>query len=189
MKKKARKPVRSAKGRERAAEGELALKFEPRGPDPARISTVSRALADHPAVQEFLAKTRNRLLTFELVEPEPEAKSARPSPPPHLFRATFYDYTNNRTIFVDGDLNQPKRVKVSESSFQPLPGSGEFEAAVKILEKDENFGKAILERQLQPSPAMPPIIEIESPDGRSERTISVGLLPPQPGGRHWVGGG
>src|SRR2546422_3029016 len=175
MKKKARKPVRSAKGRERAAEGELALKFEPRGPDPARISTVSRALADHPAVQEFLAKTRNRLLTFELVEPEPEAKSARPSPPPHLFRATFYDYTNNRTIFVDGDLDQPKRVKVSESGYQPLPSNEEFEEAVKILLRDANFGEALRGQKLQPSPAMPPIIDVESAHGRSERTIGIGL--------------
>src|SRR2546426_551292 len=188
MKKKARKPVRSAKGRERAAEGELALKFEPRGPDPARISTVSRALADHPAVQEFLAKTRNRLLTFELVEPEPEAKSARPSPPPHLFRATFYDYTNNRTIFVDGDLNQPKRVKVSESSFQPLPSNEEFDAAVKLLLKDPNFGPTIRENQHQPYRAMPPIVEVESPDGRLERTIAVGLLPVKPGIPHEIVG-
>src|SRR5260370_36233537 len=111
---------------------------------------------------------------------EVEGKPAQPSPPPNLYRATFYDYTNNRTILVDGSLDRLKRVKVSESGFQPLPSSGEFEAAVKILEKDENFGKAILEQQLQPSPAMPPIIEIESPEGRSERTISVGVLPLQP---------
>src|SRR5437660_10681764 len=148
MKKKSKAP-QPRKGRT-GQEDELKLKIEPRGPDQNRIDRVARALADHPSVQKFLGKTRNRMLSFELIEPEVETKPARPSPPPTLYRATFYDYTNNRTILVDGDLAQPKRIKVSESGFQPLPSSGEFEAAVKILEKDETFGKAIRERQLQP---------------------------------------
>jgi len=188
MKKKAGKASQPRKISAEAERGELSVKFELQGPEGSRIDRVTRALVDHPSVQEFLGKTRNRLLSFELIEPEVEVKPARPSPPPELYRATFYDYTNNRTILVDGSLAQPKRVKVSESGFQPLPSNEEFEAAVKILEKDETFGKAILERQLQPSPAMPPIIEIESPDGRSERTISVGLLPLEPGARHEIVG-
>src|SRR2546422_4472238 len=51
-----------------------------------RIDRVTRALVDHPSVQEFLGKTRNRLLSFELIEPEVEVKRARPSPPPDLDR-------------------------------------------------------------------------------------------------------
>jgi hypothetical protein len=78
-------------------------------------------------VREFLGGARSRMLFFELVEPEVEVKPARPSPPPNLYRAKFFDYTNNRTIFVDGSLNQPKRVKVSESGFQPLPGRGRLD--------------------------------------------------------------
>src|SRR5882672_1685597 len=137
MKKKAKKSVSSSKVVRPIGQGELALKVEPRGPDQARIDAVSRALIEHSAVRELLGRARSQMLSFELVEPEAEIKPARPSPPPDLYRATFYDYTNNRTIFVDGSLNQPKRVKVSESGFQPLPGRGEFETAVKILEKDE----------------------------------------------------
>lgn len=188
MKKKTSKGARPRKAPAIATQDELKLKIEPRGPDPERIATVSRALSGHASVRELLGKARSRMLTFELVEPEVEVKPARPSPPPDLYRATFFDYTNNRTILVDGSLSQPKRVKVSESGFQPLPGNGEFEAAVKILEKDENFGAAIRERQLQPAPAMPPIIDIESPHGRSERTISVELLPLAAGARHEIVG-
>src|SRR5204863_3381050 len=139
----------------------------PRGPDQAQIDRISRTLADHPSVQEFLSKTQNRMLSFELVEPEVETKGARPAPPPRAYRATFYDYTNNRTIFVDGNLDQPKRVKVSESGYQPLPSNEEFEEAVKILRKDANFGEALRSQKLQPSPAMPPIINVESAHGRS----------------------
>lgn len=149
MKKRARKPVSSSKV-EKLAQDELKLKIEPRGPDQARIDAVSRALSEHPSVREFLDKARSRMLFLELIEPEVELKFPRPSPPPDQYRATFFDYSNNRTICVEGSLKQPKRVKVSESGFQPLPGKGEFEAAVKILEKDEYLGAGIRERQLQP---------------------------------------
>ena len=187
MKKRSKAP-RPRKANAADSEGELKLKIEPRGPDQSRIDGVARALANHPSVQEFLGKTRNRMLSFELIEPEAEAKPARPAPAPNLYSATFYDYTNNRAIVVDGDLDQPRRVKVSESGHQPLPSNQEFEEAVKILSKDPTFATAIREQQLQPSPAMPPVIDLESPDGRSERAISIELLPLNPGARHEIVG-
>lgn len=186
--KKQSKATRSRKASAAATEDELKLKIEPRGPDPARIERVSRALAENPSVREFLGKTRNRMLSFELVEPEAEAKPARPAPAPNLYRATFYDYTNNRAIVVDGDLDQPRRVKVSESGHQPFPSNQEFEEAVKILSKDPNFATAIREKQLQPSPAMPPVIDLDSPHGRSERAISIELLPLKPEAQHEIVG-
>jgi len=188
MKKKARKTTRPRKAAAGAAPDELKLKIEPRGPDQARIERISSALIEHSSVQKYLAKTRNRMLSFELVEPEVETKSARPGPPPHAYRATFYDYTNNRTIFVDGDLDQPKRVTVSESSFQPLPNYEEFQEAVRVLVKDPNLGPAIREKQVQPYPPMPPLIDVETAHGRIERTVGVGLLPLKEGARHEIVG-
>src|SRR5437879_5307760 len=102
MKKKAGKASRPRKISADAERGELSVKFELQGPEPARIDRAVRALVDHPSVQEYLGKTRNRMLSFELIELEAEVKPARPSPPPDLYRATFYDYTNNRTVLVDG---------------------------------------------------------------------------------------
>jgi hypothetical protein len=186
MKKKS-KAARPRKSRTESPD-ELKLKIEPRGPDQNRIDQVARALADQASVQKFLAKTRNRMLSFELVEPEVETKPARPSPPPTLYRATFYDYSNNRTILVDGDLKQPKRVAVSESGIQPLPSYQEFDEAVKLLLKDPDLGAAIRAKEVQPYPPMPPIVDVESPHGRMERTIGVGLLPVKPGALHEIVG-
>src|SRR5882724_5710668 len=177
MKKKASKAARPRKALAVTNQDELKLKIEPRGPDAERIESVSRALADHPLVREYLGRTRNRLLSFEFLESEPESKSARPAPPPSVYRATFYDYKNNRTIFVDGNLNQPKRLRVSESGAQPLPTYQEFEEAVKLLLKDENLGSALRAGELKAYRPMPPLIDVESPDGRIERTVAVGLLP------------
>ena len=72
MKKKVRKTARPQKAVAGATQDELKLKIESRGPDQARIDRVSRSLADHPSVQALLGKTRNRMLSFELVEPEVE---------------------------------------------------------------------------------------------------------------------
>src|SRR5258708_15641478 len=139
MKTKTRKPSQPRKISPDAERGELSVKFESPSPAPSRIDRVTQGLVDHPSVQEFLGKTRNRMLSFELIEPEVEVKPARPSPPPDLYRATFYVYTNNRTILVDGSLGRPKSVKVSESGFQPLPSSGEFQEAAEIIEKGGKF--------------------------------------------------
>ncbi len=188
MKKKTSKAARPGKALAVTNQDELKLKIEPRGPDAGRIESVSRALADHPLVREYLGRTRNRLLSFEFLEPEPETKSARPAPAPTAYRATFYDYKNNRSILVDGDFNQPKRVRISESGAQPLPRYEEFEEAVKILLKDENLGSAIRDGQLKPYRPMPPLIDVETQHGRIERTIAVGLLPVRSEARHEIVG-
>jgi hypothetical protein len=188
MKKKTSKATRSRKASAEDTRQELKLKFEARGPDPGRIETASRALADHPLVRESLARTRSRLLSFEMLEPDPETKTARAGPAPSAYRATFYDYTNNRAILVDGDLDQPKRVRVSESGSQPLPTYEEFAEAVKLLMKDEKVGAALRDGQLKAYRPMPPLIDVESAEGRHERTIGVGLFPVKSDARHEIVG-
>lgn len=43
--------------------------------------------------------------------------------------------------------------------------------------RHEQLGPGIREQQLQPYPPMPPLLGEQLPDGRTERTIAVGLLP------------
>lgn len=186
--KKANKAARARKAYAGDNRQELKLKVEPRGPDNERIETVSRTLANHPLVAEFLGKTRNRLLSFEFPELDSETKAARAAPATSAYRATFYDYTNNRAILVDGDIEQPKRVRILESGTQPLPTYAEFEEAVELLMKDEKYASALRDGQLKPYRPMPPLIDVESPHGRNERTIAVGLLPVRSDARHEIVG-
>ena len=182
-----KRPIRS--GKKVADVGrDLNVKIVPWGPDPTTIERVSRALLKHPAVQEHLKRTRHRMLSFELLDSEPEVKPSRPPAPPNRYRATIYDYTNNRTIVADGRLDKPKLLEVSEFGSQPLPSDEEFEAAVKILVKEPEFAPAIREKRLQPYPPMPPLVAADLPDGRIERTIGVGLLPSEKGLRHEIVG-
>ena len=164
-----------------------ALKVEvaPWGPDPAVLNAASCALLEHPLVQEHLAGTRHRLLSFDLVDPTQKAGSPKP---PNRYRATIYDYTNNRTVLVEGCLDERDLVLVTESSLQPLPSREEFDAAVNILLEHPLLGVALRQQTVLPYAPMPPLIEQEQPDGRLERTVTVGLLPASREARHEIVG-
>jgi hypothetical protein len=146
------------------------------GPNVSTIETLRCRLLDHPAVQEHLAGTRHRLLSVKFVETE--AKTHEPVLSDR-YRATVYDYTNNRTVFIDGCGVESDLVLVSESAIQPLPTQEEIQEAVEILTNHPELGRALREQLVQPYPAMPPLVtdEVELPDGRVQRTLAIGLLP------------
>jgi hypothetical protein len=190
MKKNVKRRARPRRTAEKSAQADrdLNVKIVPRGPDSEAMNAVSHAVVKQTSVRRFLKGARHRLLSTALIESESEVKPRGISALPKRYRTTIYDYTNNRAILVDGRLDNLKRIQVSESGHQPLPTREELDAAVKILLQHPELGPAIDDKRLQPSPAMPPLIEMEQADGRVERTISVGLLPTSEGVRHEIVG-
>jgi len=166
----------------------MEIKVEPWGPNPNTIASASRAALAHREVQAILAATRHRLLSVELVD----ADTNKPDQPtlPDRYRATFYDYTNNRAIVADGSLHNLEQILVSESGIQPLPSSEEFAEAVDLLRQDKVLGTALSAGALRPYRPMPPLIGAEAQrlDGRVERIIAVGLLPEVDQSRHEIVG-
>ena len=124
----------------------------------------------------MLSKTHHRLLYIDLLDSEDGAKFDQPKPS-ERFLATFYDYTNNRTVLATGQLARPNSLELSESGLQFRPSQEEFDEAVQTLREDPEIGPALREGRLIPYQAMPPLVGRELPDGRIERTIGVGLLP------------
>src|ERR671920_1131683 len=155
---------------------DLRVNIERVGPGPETIDEVSQALAEHASLQEHLSETRSRLLSVELLNPEDADKADGLEP--DRYRATTYDYTNNRVILTTGSLSDIQgSMEVSESGDQPLPTREEFEEAVEILHEDPDLGPKIREQRVEPQPAMPPLLtEPTRPDGRIERTLAVLLL-------------
>jgi hypothetical protein len=167
---------------------DLQIKIERFGPGPEAIDEVSQAVLDHPPVREQLRETRHRLLSVELLKSAVQDKPDEPIPPDR-YRATSYDYTNNRVVLATGSLdNIQGSMEVSEAGYQPLPTGEEFDEAVEVLLEDEDLGPAIREQRLVPYRPMPPLIEAELPDGRVERTLAVGLMPREDGARHEIVG-
>jgi hypothetical protein len=167
---------------------DLQINIERFGSGPEVIDEVSQAVLDHPSVQEYLSDTRHRLLSVRLLDPVVEGKPDEPVPPDR-YRATIYDYTNNRVVLATGRLDDIEgSMEVSEAGYQPIPNREEFDDAVEVLLEDEDLGPAIREQRLVPYRPMPPLIEAELPDGRMERTLAVGLLPRERGARHEIVG-
>src|SRR5918997_647836 len=155
---------------------DVQVNIEPVGPGPEVIDEVSQALSEHASVQAQLSETRQRLLSIELLNPVGAGRADGLEP--DRYRATTYDYTNNRVILSTGSLDDVRgSMEVSESGHQPLPTREEFEEAVEILHEDPDLGRALREQRVEPQPAMPPLItEPTRPDGRIERTLAVLLL-------------
>ena len=153
---------------------QVGVKIEPFGPTAADMEALAQRVTKHRAVQTMLAKSRHRLLYIDLLDAD--AKIDKPKEP-ERFRATFYDYTNNRTVFAIGSLARPASLEVIESGLQFRPSQEEFDEAVQAVHDDPELGPAVREGRLIPYQAMPPLIGRELPDGTSERTIAVGLLP------------
>jgi hypothetical protein len=167
---------------------DLQIQIEGFGPGPEATDEVSEAVLDHPSVREQLGEARHRLLTVRFLQPAVEEKPDEPMPPDR-YRATIYDYTNNRVVLATGSLEDIQgSMELSEAGYQPLPTNEEFDEAVEVLLEDEELGPAIREERLVPYRPMPPLVEDELPDGRLERTLAVGLLPRESGARHEIVG-
>jgi hypothetical protein len=151
----------------------VTINVTPVGPSQEEIDRVSAVVTRNTAVQKYLQGTRSRLLSFKFIEPD--AKNERAAKPTTRFIATFYDYTNNRSVIAEGDFNDPSTLDVSESSHQPLPTDEEFEEAVRILEGDDTFGSRLRDKTFGAYRAMPPVLESPDKTTRVPRTIHIGL--------------
>src|SRR5215213_1807189 len=129
----------------------LQITIERFGPGPEVTDAVRKTVSDHPSVQKYLGEARSRVLSVELLNPTVRGKPDGPMPPDH-YRATIYDYTNNRVVLATGRLDDIQgSMELSEAGYQPLPNREEFDEAVEILLEDDDLGPAIREQRIVPS--------------------------------------
>ena len=105
---------------------DLRIDVERVGPGPDAIDEVRRASLEHPSVQERLRGKRSRLLSVQLLEPTDGGK-ADELEEPDRYRATIYDYDDNRVVVATGRLDDRDSVEVSQAGYQPLPTGEEFD--------------------------------------------------------------
>lgn len=147
------------------------------GPSDDRFAPAAEQVLLHPSVWALLEGTEHRVLSVRSL---PEETKSASSCPDDRFRAVIYDYTNGRTVQVEGelaaiDLESQGDVRVSEFASQPLPSDEEFEAAVDVVMHDREMRREIKAGAIQTYRPMPPVLDEELPDGRMERVVNVGL--------------
>lgn len=158
------------------ADKEISVSVKPFGPTAETLTALGRQLMTHPALKEFVGHDAARLLYVEALDNREKSREGAPKAPTQ-FRATLYDDRQRRTILVDGLLRDPKKLAISESAIPPAPSTEEYEAAVALLRRDEQFAPSMRAEHVQPYQPIPAMILTELPDGTFERQIAVGLLP------------
>lgn len=155
--------------------GEHTITITPWGPDQQTIDAAKGRVSAHPDVVKHLRGTLNRMLSFDFIDNDTKATGR--SEPPTRFRATLFDYTNNRTVVAEGGFYD-STMEVTLSNIQPNPSPEEFQAAIEIVAADPDLGSAITGKKYEPYSAMPPLIADPAViKGKPERTLSMGLFP------------
>lgn len=157
------------------------IQVTPIGIGEEALQAAGAAAMQLPPVRSLLNGTKHRLLSLRpLFAPAPGAPLLQ-----DRFRATIYDYTNNRTVIIEGPLTQPAHAEVTTSDLQPLSSNDEFEEAVSVARRHTELGPEIESGRLVPYRPMPPILS-DLPDGRQERAITVGLMPSEGSAGHEI---
>jgi hypothetical protein len=157
------------------------------GPTPQELERIAGRVLALPNVKAYFGRSRYRLLTIEALPPDDSVKSARTAASTQRFRATIYDDTRQRTVFADGLIARPSKVTLTESSIQPPVTAAEFAEAVRHVTRDHDLGATLRSAPSTTYAPMPPLVPMPLPDGRSQRVISVGLLPGARGSHEIVG--
>lgn len=147
----------------------------PVGPDQATIDKAKGDLLKNPTLLARLKGARARILVFEFIEPDPKASDKTSAPT--QYRAQVFDYTNNKAYVVIGNFKD-SRIEISATTQQPNTCDEEFQDAVSIIAADKQLGEAVRNHLLEPYMPMPPLVAIDQPVSKIERTVTVGLMPP-----------
>lgn len=168
-----------------AAAAALTVKIKPFGPTTEELAAVGAHIAASAALAKYVGHAKARLLYVEAVDEATVGKVERPRPP-SLFRATFYDDRNRRTVLAEGRLADPRKAVLSEHALPPHPSAEEFGQALKVLARDSALGADLREGRLQAYSPIPALVLTELHDGRYDRHIAVGLLPRKDGLDHEI---
>ena len=144
--------------------GPLEVTVEPWGPDPDRVAEAAQS-----ALKQ--SRTEAKLVGLRLLD-----GGAEPVPP-EVVRAKLYDYEEEQALLVDIPLESGEPSRVVATARQPLPSADELAAALEVIGEDPELGPAVRDGRLVPYRSMPPLVDEELPDGRVERTVTVGLRP------------
>ncbi|GGM60035.1 hypothetical protein GCM10010106_02200 [Thermopolyspora flexuosa] len=147
--------------------------------EPVRLPGVSaerlrKAAAAHPAAAAHFSGTGG----------EPDADRLRVGPAEPLghdpteeapFRAAVFDPQANVAVELRGRLDALDNAEVVPSTLRPLPSAAELRAAAEILRADPGFPAASGVIVYRP---MPPLADLELPDGTRRRRPVLGVYNP-----------
>ncbi len=172
----------SEKSRTRAAKAarKFNIKVVPWGPTQTDVDAARTRVEASDVVRRELNGSKYRELGFEYLYDGTETKSQASRPPPR-FRVTYYNYSTDLTLFVEGDFAAREQITARWENAVPSVSEGELEAAFRLIRQDATVSKGT-KGTANLYPAMPPTTVVDG-----ERLVNIGIVDPTTGDNQIVG--
>ena len=91
------------------------------------------------------------------------------------FSATLFDPLSNRAVGLTGRLGTPDRLETRPVAFAPVPAPDELRRAAAVLRADRRSAPFAERRGVIVYQPMPPLADLERPDGTVARRPTLGI--------------
>ena len=154
------------------------------GAEAVAQATGSQAILRHPLLRRHFPSGDLWLVGFDVADKEEEGPR---------FTTLVHDTTTGRAARVRGWLDEPDNMEILPTAFQWPPSEEEHAWAVSILGDDAEMAALLEAEGAYAYRPMPPLLNIDNPDGTVDRVIAVGLRtvpggPDGPAGGHRIVG-
>src|SRR4051812_16581892 len=116
---------------------DIRVEIEPAGFDHELVDRLRNAVQEHQLVRDFLREAEYRLLDLQPYMRDLGKDAGERDE--EWFRATLYDYTNDRALEAIGRVDQLDEIEIADYARQPLPSAEEFELAFHLLSQDPGW--------------------------------------------------
>jgi len=96
---------------------------------------------------------------------------------PRRCKLIAYNYSDNHALEISSLWPGGGKRTIRKMPFPRVPSHDEFQDAVRILERDKQFGPHLKAKYLLPYRPMPPLLQDKKGKTTRERILNVGLLP------------
>jgi hypothetical protein len=163
------------------APSDLTVEITPYGPSQSTLNTIAGDLGRAARTQSFIRSSNYTLLSLRPIDDPSVTKADGPGAGIQThYRATYYDYQNDRTVYAIGPIDGSTAPELISTRDQPVPSRAEFRRAVELLARDPRLGARVSSGGYVPYRPMPPIIPRGTLGAQAQRIVTVGMLP-EPG--------
>ena len=131
------------------------------------MARAKAAILDHEIIQVDFAGRDLWMVAHDVVDKGDEAAQR--------FTATIQDMDTGRVLQAYGRFDELDYITLLHAGWQRPPSDDEFAWAVDRLKEDTELGPALDAGELRPYRPMPPLANLQDPDGNSDRVVAVGL--------------
>ncbi|HEX2042155.1 MAG TPA: hypothetical protein VHF24_05900 [Acidimicrobiales bacterium] len=143
------------------------------------MARASRAILAHPMLRQHFPASDLWMVGFDVDDKDGDDP---------WFLTIVHDTVTGRSVRVNGPLDDPADLVLVPSAEQWPPTDDEFAWAVSVLRDDHRHRHLLEGDEVTTYRPMPPLANVELPDGTVERVVTVGVRTGGPQPQHRVVG-